>query len=216
MPRTDIIRRCRAARRLHLTNLLPPVDQRIATTPIAQPPHVDSHPRLGLRTYRRPADFPLSPDYEVVTHITGGTLIQELTRTMLQDLERWNTKPGRKPLLLRGARQTGKTWIVNAFGASHFEHVARIDFMRDADARALFDGNLTANSSEHACRNSRSVAQYARGLVHRHRAYQGSYTVSEYLTELRHPDPSPSSPIRKRKSGTHRRGVSRWGEESAS
>ncbi len=73
-------------------------------------------------------------------------MIQELTRTMLQDLEHWNTKPGRKPLLLRGARQTGKTWIVNAFGASHFEHVARIDFMRDADARALFGGNLTADT----------------------------------------------------------------------
>lgn len=73
-------------------------------------------------------------------------MIQELTRTISHDLERWNTKPGRKPLLLRGARQTGKTWIVNAFGAAHFDHVARIDFMRDVDARALFDGNLTASA----------------------------------------------------------------------
>lgn len=207
MPRTDIIRRCRAARRLHLPNLLPPADQRIATTPIAQSPHTRRAftPPLasGSESTAAPPISRYPPDYVVVTHILrgvkcgchshnrGDTLIQELTRTMLQDLERWNTKPGRKPLLLRGARQTGKTWIVNAFGASNFEHVARIDFMRDADARALFDGNLTANSSEHACRNSRSVAQYARGLVHRHRAYQDSYTVSEYLTELRHPDPSP-------------------------
>ncbi|WP_126031837.1 AAA family ATPase [Bifidobacterium castoris] len=91
-------------------------------------------------------------------------MIQELTRTMLQDLERWNTKPGRKPLLLRGARQTGKTWIVNAFGASHFEHVARIDFMRDADARVLFDGNLTAKQFR-ACMQELGVSGAIRSGV---------------------------------------------------
>lgn len=70
-------------------------------------------------------------------------MIQALTRTITHDLDHWYSSPNRKPLLLRGARQTGKTWIVNAFGASHFDHVARIDFMRDVDARALFGGNLT-------------------------------------------------------------------------
>ncbi|PKU89499.1 ATPase [Bifidobacterium pseudolongum subsp. globosum] len=73
-------------------------------------------------------------------------MIQALTRTITQDLDRWYRSSNRKPLLLRGARQTGKTWIVNAFGASHFDHVARIDFMRDVDARALFDGNLTTDT----------------------------------------------------------------------
>ena len=73
-------------------------------------------------------------------------MIQALTRTITHELDHWYNSPNRKPLLLRGARQTGKTWIVNAFGASHFDHVARIDFMRDVDARALFDGNLTTDT----------------------------------------------------------------------
>lgn len=73
-------------------------------------------------------------------------MIQALQRTIMRDLEQWNTRANRKPLLLRGARQTGKTWIVNTFGAAHFNNVARIDFMRDVDARALFDGNLSPSS----------------------------------------------------------------------
>ena len=79
-------------------------------------------------------------------HKQGVALIRALTRTITDDLTRWKNNPQRKPLLLRGARQTGKTWIVNAFGTAHFEHVACIDFMRDTDARALFDGNLTTDT----------------------------------------------------------------------
>lgn len=73
-------------------------------------------------------------------------MVQELHRDIMAQLTAWHGDPHRKPLLLRGARQTGKTWLVSHFGKEHFDHVARIDFMRDTDARTLFDGSLAPDT----------------------------------------------------------------------
>jgi predicted AAA+ superfamily ATPase len=35
----------------------------------------------------------------------------ELYRSIIEDLKDWKSRPDRKPLILKGARQTGKTWI---------------------------------------------------------------------------------------------------------
>lgn len=43
-------------------------------------------------------------------------------------LEAWKTDPHRKPLLLQGARQVGKTWSVLEFGRTHYENVAYFNF----------------------------------------------------------------------------------------
>lgn len=69
-------------------------------------------------------------------------MVDKLRRTLMDDLTTWKQRPDRKPLLLRGARQTGKTWIVNEFGRQNYDRVLRIDFMRNAEASGLFDGNL--------------------------------------------------------------------------
>lgn len=66
----------------------------------------------------------------------------ELTRSILSRLEEWKSAPSRKPLLLRGARQTGKTWVVNRFGQQSFAHILRIDFMKDSQAASFFTGSL--------------------------------------------------------------------------
>ena len=42
-----------------------------------------------------------------------------IERTALQELENWKNSEYRKPLILRGARQVGKTTIVNNFGKSY-------------------------------------------------------------------------------------------------
>lgn len=39
----------------------------------------------------------------------------KLQRKALKTLKQWKTTPDHKPLLIRGARQTGKTWLVNEF-----------------------------------------------------------------------------------------------------
>ena len=52
----------------------------------------------------------------------------ELKRLLLNSLKNWAERPGRLPLLLRGARQTGKTWLLRQLGKECFEHTAYFDF----------------------------------------------------------------------------------------
>jgi predicted AAA+ superfamily ATPase len=58
------------------------------------------------------------------------------------ELLRWSTSPRRKPLIIRGARQVGKTWAVNDFGRARFAMVHTVDLERRRDLHRLFDGNL--------------------------------------------------------------------------
>lgn len=65
-----------------------------------------------------------------------------MERNALGDLEAWRRDPRRKPLLMYGARQVGKTYLLKEFGARNFEEVAYFDLEKQADARAAFQGNL--------------------------------------------------------------------------
>ena len=65
-----------------------------------------------------------------------------MDRTAMKQLEAWKTSRNRKPLIIRGARQTGKTWLSEEFGRTRYEAVARIDLMNDERARSFFDGDL--------------------------------------------------------------------------
>ncbi len=60
-------------------------------------------------------------------------------RNLLKYLEDWKKKPGRKPLIVRGARQTGKTACVEIFGKS-FTHFISLNLERESDLR-LFEGS---------------------------------------------------------------------------
>ena len=63
----------------------------------------------------------------------------ELQRKLMGSLLEWRQSRNRKPLLLRGARQTGKTWIMNEFARRNYAKMARIDFMSNERAHAFFD-----------------------------------------------------------------------------
>lgn len=65
-----------------------------------------------------------------------------MQRGLMSALIKWKDKPHRKPLLLRGARQTGKTWLMDEFARTQFDDSITIDFMLDEAARNLFEGNL--------------------------------------------------------------------------
>lgn len=65
-----------------------------------------------------------------------------MDRTAMKQLEAWKTSRNRKPLIIRGARQTGKTWLSEEFGRTRYEAVARIDLMNNERARSFFDGDL--------------------------------------------------------------------------
>ena len=42
-------------------------------------------------------------------------------RTVMEQLQKWKAKKHRKPLVIRGARQVGKTWLMKAFGAAEYD-----------------------------------------------------------------------------------------------
>ncbi len=65
-----------------------------------------------------------------------------MDRRALRSLEAWKNDGARKPLVLRGARQVGKTWLLQEFGRSHYERVAYVDCQRDRSVASIFAGNL--------------------------------------------------------------------------
>lgn len=62
-----------------------------------------------------------------------------MQRQIEQELQRWKIKPHRMPLLLRGARQVGKTYIVEQFGAAYFENTVSINFELQPDFNTCFE-----------------------------------------------------------------------------
>ena len=64
-----------------------------------------------------------------------------ITRTIDHTLLEWKESTVHKPLLLRGARQVGKSSAVRQLGKS-FQHFAEVNFERDQDVATFFKGNL--------------------------------------------------------------------------
>ena len=65
-----------------------------------------------------------------------------MERFLMDKLVDWKNSPRRKPLILNGARQVGKTWLLKAFGQAHFANVAYMNFDNDETAKALFEHDL--------------------------------------------------------------------------
>ena len=67
-----------------------------------------------------------------------------MRRFIDDQLRQWQDSTRRKPLILRGARQVGKTWSLKEFGKKCFESVALVDLERNPSLRKLFDGDLNS------------------------------------------------------------------------
>src|SRR3990172_7280538 len=65
-----------------------------------------------------------------------------MKRNLSSDLESWKVSPGRKPLLLRGARQVGKTWLLKAFGETSFPQFHYLNFEEDERLARIFEQDL--------------------------------------------------------------------------
>ena len=65
-----------------------------------------------------------------------------MKRFIMQDLLKWRDNPRRKPLLLTGVRQCGKTYILKEFGRQYFEDVAYFNFEEDETLTSVFDHNF--------------------------------------------------------------------------
>jgi predicted AAA+ superfamily ATPase len=64
-------------------------------------------------------------------------------RDAYQTLLDWKCSPRRKPLLLRGARQVGKTWLLKRFGEREYSEIVYLNFEEDPRLAGLFAGSLS-------------------------------------------------------------------------
>ena len=63
-------------------------------------------------------------------------------RTAMDQLYKWKEKKNRKPLIIRGARQVGKTWLMKEFGANAYQNSVYINFDSNQRMHDLFSADL--------------------------------------------------------------------------
>ena len=61
-----------------------------------------------------------------------------MKRFLMKQLIAWKDGAHRKPLILNGARQVGKTWLLKEFGNTQFKNTAYISLDNDRTARSIF------------------------------------------------------------------------------
>ena len=64
-----------------------------------------------------------------------------MERKYLKNLENWYNDPFRKPMLIYGARQVGKTSIVEEFGKNEYDSFIEINFIKRPDLKSIFLGS---------------------------------------------------------------------------
>lgn len=62
-----------------------------------------------------------------------------MERLILNDLLKWKNSVHRKPLILKGVRQVGKTWILKEFGKRYYENIAYFNFDENEEYRQFFE-----------------------------------------------------------------------------
>ncbi|MBR1897238.1 MAG: ATP-binding protein [Pyramidobacter sp.] len=66
-----------------------------------------------------------------------------MKRKITAYLEAWKNSPHRKPLIVQGARQVGKTWSILEFGREHYDNVAYFNFETNPRLGATFDEDIS-------------------------------------------------------------------------
>ncbi len=80
----------------------------------------------------------------LIIHQHCNSLEQLIMKRIIdQTLLKWKKSKFRKPLIIRGARQVGKTYSINQFGKKHFDNYVLLDFERDRSIRQIFDSDLS-------------------------------------------------------------------------
>ena len=64
-------------------------------------------------------------------------------RFAIEQLKKWKEKKNRKPLIIRGARQVGKTWLMREFGSTEYANTVYINFDNNERMKNIFEGDLS-------------------------------------------------------------------------
>ncbi len=78
------------------------------------------------------------PNNLLITYQNGGRVILDMERKLFSKLENWKDKKKRKPLIIQGARQVGKTWIMKEFGKRYFKNTVYINFDNNDVMKKVF------------------------------------------------------------------------------
>jgi len=68
-----------------------------------------------------------------------------MKRFIYDTLLEWKDSGNRKPVILEGIRQCGKTWILKHFGEAEFKDVAYFNFEYDDRLQKIFEGDLNVS-----------------------------------------------------------------------
>ena len=63
-------------------------------------------------------------------------------RNQIEKLIKWKNNKNKKPLIIRGARQVGKTWLMKEFGEKYYNNYAYINLDNNSRMKQLFSGDL--------------------------------------------------------------------------
>ena len=85
-----------------------------------------------------------------------------LTRAILNRLDAWRKRP-HHPLVLRGLRQTGKTFSVKEFGKSHYENVVFLDLRQNTSVHEAFAGDFDVDSMVLSITSKVATARFVPG-----------------------------------------------------
>ena len=65
-----------------------------------------------------------------------------MKRILYTSLLRWKADPDRKPLVIEGARQVGKTWLLKEFGRNEYDNLVYVNFHDNPETQSMFAQNL--------------------------------------------------------------------------
>lgn len=65
-----------------------------------------------------------------------------MRRELYHNLIEWKKNTRRKPLLLQGARQVGKTWLIEHFGKKEYTNYIYVNFEETPEAKSIFSADL--------------------------------------------------------------------------
>lgn len=68
-----------------------------------------------------------------------------MKRNAILELVQWKNSPERKPMVLRGARQVGKTWLMKEFGQNYYDNYVYFNFDEEDELKSIFETNKNPN-----------------------------------------------------------------------
>ena len=85
-----------------------------------------------------------------------------MERFILKKLLAWKNSPYRKPLIMKGVRQVGKTWILKEFGRRYYENTA---YFNQSELSELLHGNIKSDTECFCYSPPQYVFAALKGLV---------------------------------------------------